>query len=256
MTSRHRIIYRSAPPRGITVADDGYRRSLYLDGDSMQSCMLLNDPEMLVMEYSQAMMCALFFQPRPARVLLVGLGGGSLVKFLLAACPEAHIEAVEINPEVVEVARNYFHLPDEQRLLITLAPGEEVIAQRLAAGGSYDLLLLDAFDDNGPARALLADQALRRCRRLLTPHGVFAMNLWNRPRDNFPAVHAELTRIFDGKTLKLALSENDSNAIVFGFTEPVQTKKLMQFKPTAGALARRTGVNFVRLLRQLHWQNG
>lgn len=256
MTDHTRIIYRSSPPPGITVADDGYRRSLYLDGDSLQSCMLLNEPAGLAMEYSQAMMCALFFQPGPARVLLVGLGGGSLVKFLLAACPAADIEVAEINPEIVEVARHFFYLPEDQRLRITLAPGEEVIAQRRKAGDRYDLLLLDAFDDNGPARPLLDEQVLRGCRRLLRPNGVFAMNLWNRPRDNFPAIHAILATVFEGRTLKLALAENDGNAIVFGFTEPVHGKKLLRLKPVASALARRTGINFVRLLRQLHWQNG
>ena len=255
MTDHTRIIYRSSPPPGITVADDGYRRSLYLDGDSMQSCMLLNDPAGLVMEYSQAMMCALLFQRTPARVLLVGLGGGSLVKFLLRTCPGAEIEVAEINPEIVEVAQHFFQLPEDSRLRITLAPGEDVVIQRLATGSRYDLLLLDAFDDHGPARALLDEQVLRGCRRLLGPRGVFAMNLWNRPRDNFPALHAALNTVFEGQTLKLALAENDSNAIVFGFTGPVAAKKLLQLKPVASALGRRNGINFVRLLRQLHWQN-
>jgi spermidine synthase len=254
MINHTRIIYRSSPPPGIIVADDGYRRSLYLDGDSMQSCMLLNDPEALTMEYSQAMMCVLFFQPGPARVLLVGLGGGSLVKFLLSACPAADIEVAEINPEIIEVARHYFYLPEDQRLRITLAPGEEVISRRVAADNRYDLLLLDAFDDDGPARALLDEQVLRGCRRLLGPHGVFAMNLWNRPKDNFPAIHATLATVFEERTLKLALAENDNNAIVFGFTDPLP-QKLLRLKPVASALARRTGINFVRLLRQLHWQN-
>ena len=255
MTSRHRIIYRSTPHPGVTVADDGYRRSLYLDGDSLQSCMLLNDPASLVMEYSQAMMCALLFQPQPARVLLVGLGGGSLVKFLLETCPAASIEVAEINPEIIEVSRNYFFLPEDDRLRITLAPGEEVIARGRKAGDCYDLILLDAFDDDGPARALLDELVFRRCRDLLTPHGVFAMNLWNRPRDNFPALLAVLEGVFRDQTLKLALAENDSNAIVFGFSEPARSTKLLQLKPVAHALGRRTGINFVRLLRQLNWQN-
>lgn len=255
MTDHSRVIYRSSPPPGIIVADDGYRRSLYLDGDSLQSCMLLNDPAGLVMEYSQAMMCALFFQPRPARVLLVGLGGGSLVKFLLETSPVVTLEVAEINPEVVEVARNYFFLPEDERLRIILAPGEEVIASRRKAGERYDLVLLDAFDDDGPARALLDELVLRKCRHLLTPSGIFAMNLWNRPKDNFPALLAVLEGIFKEQTLKLALAENDSNAIVFGFNEPLQNTKLLQLKPVANALGRRTGINFVRLLRQMHWQN-
>ena len=256
MTTNNRIIYRSSPPPGITVADDGYRRSLYLDGDSLQSCMLLNDQAGLAMEYSQAMMCALFFQPAPARVLLVGLGGGSLVKFLLSACPAATIEVAEINPEIVEVARHFFFLPEDDRLRIELVPGEEIIARRKAAGDRFDLLLLDAFDDDGPARPLLDEQVLHGCRRLLAPHGVFAINLWNRPKDNFPAIRSALAEVFAGRTLQLALSGNDGNAIVFGFTDTLQSKKLLRLKPVAEALARRTGINFVRLLRQLHFQNG
>lgn len=256
MTGRHRIIYRSTPPPGITVADDGFRRSLYLDGDSLQSCMLLNNPTTLVMEYSQAMMCALLFQPAPARILLVGLGGGSLVKFLLRFCPGASIEVAEINPEIVEVARNFFQVPEDRRLTVTLAPGEEVLARRRAAGRSYDLLLLDAFDDHGPARALLDERVLCGCRDLLAEGGVFAMNLWNRRRDNFPALHTALAAIFEGRTLKLALAENDSNAIVFSFREVVHRNRLLRLKLQATALARRSGINFVHLLRQLHWQNG
>ncbi|HER62802.1 MAG TPA: spermidine synthase, partial [Desulfobacteraceae bacterium] len=146
-----KVIHRGSGNSGITVVDDGCRRNLYLDGDTLQSTMLLDEPDRLDLEYSQAMMCALLFQPLPRKVLLVGLGGGSLVRFLLEFCPEARIDVAEINPEVVTVARQYFLLPRSERLLITPAPGEVVVADRLAAGDRYDLLLLDAFDDDGPA---------------------------------------------------------------------------------------------------------
>ena len=250
-----KVIHRGSRDSGITVAEDGCRRNLYLDGDTLQSTMLLTDPNKLDLEYSQAMMCALLFQPAPRKVLLVGLGGGSLVKFLLEFCPETRIDVAEINPEVVKVARQYFLLPESERLLVTLASGEVVVADRLAAGDRYDLLLLDAFDDNGPARALLDEQFLCRCRSLLTRGGIFAMNLWNRPADNFPAIHATLATLFGMGTQKLLLTEANTNAIVFGLTEPVLGKNLMGLKPVARELSHRTGINFVRLLRQLYWQN-
>ena len=251
----YKIIHRGSLNSGIIVADDDCRRNLYLDGDTLQSSMLLTDPNRLDLEYSQAMMCALLYQPAPKKVLLVGLGGGSLVKFLLEFCPEARIDVAEINPEVVKVARQYFLLPRNERLLITLAPGEVVVVDRLAAGDRYDLLLLDAFDDNGPARALLDEQFLYSCQALLATGGVFAMNLWNRPVDNFPAIHPTLATLFGKGTQKLLLTEANTNAIVFGLTKPVQGKNLMGLKPAARELSRRTGINFVRLLRQLYWQN-
>ncbi len=254
-TNSYKVIHHGSLKSGITVADDGCRRNLYLDGDTLQSSMLLTDPNKLDLEYSQAMMCALLFQPVPKKVLLVGLGGGSLVKFLLEFCPEARIDVAEINPEVVKVAQQYFLLPKNGRLLISLAPGEVVIADRLATGDRYDLLLLDAFDDHGPARALLDEQFLCRCQALLAPGGVFAMNLWNRPADNFPAIHATLVTLFGKGTQKLLMTRANTNAIVFGLAKPVQGKSLMGLKPAARELSRHTGINFVRLLRQLYWQN-
>ncbi|MDW7774049.1 MAG: fused MFS/spermidine synthase [Desulfobulbaceae bacterium] len=250
-----KVIHRGSRNSGVTVADYGCRRHLYLDGDTLQSSMLLADPNQLDLEYSQAMMCALLFQPEPRNVLLIGLGGGSLVKFLLEFCPEARIDVAEINPEIVAVARQYFLLPEDERLQITPAPGEVVVADRLAAGGRYDLLLLDAFDDSGPARALLDEQFLCRCRALLTPGGIFAMNLWNRPGDNFAAIHTTLAALFGNGTRKLLMTEANTNAVVFGLTQPVPVRNLMKLKPAARELGRRTGINFVRLLRQLYWQN-
>ena len=252
---RYKIIHRGSPDSGITVADDHCRRNLYLSGDTLQSSMLLNDPNKLDLEYSQAMMCALLYKPAPKKVLLIGLGGGSLVKFLLDFCPGSNIEVAEINSEVVTVARQYFFLPNSERLRITLAPGEEVVAERLAADERYDLLLLDAFDDNGPARALLDERFLYRCRALLDSGGVFAMNLWNRPVDNFPAIYATLKAIFGKATQKLLLTQANTNAIVFGLTKPIPAKNLMKLKPAARKLSHCTDINFVRMLRQLYWQN-
>lgn len=251
----YRVIYRGPGDSGITVAEDGSLRNLYLDGDVLQSSMQLADPNTLHLEYSQAMMCALLFQPVPRKVLLVGLGGGSLAKFLLECCPDAEIEVAEINPEVVRVAREFFLLPESEHLRISTAPGEEVVADRLAAGSRYDLLFVDAFDDHGPARALLKGDFLRRCRSLLAPNGIFTMNFWNRPIDNFPVVLDKMAELFDRRIRQLLLANANSNAIVFGFSELPPAANLMELKPASLELARRTGINFPRWLRQLYWQN-
>jgi len=250
-----KVIYRGSPVSGITVAEDGNRRNLYMDGDILQSSMLMADPNMLYLDYSQAMMCALLFQPEPWKILLVGLGGGSLVKFLLEFCPWARIDVAEINPEVVQVARQYFLLPESERLRITPVAGEDFVADRFADGSRYDIIFLDAFDDNGPARALLEEQFLSQCRALLAKKGVFAMNLWNRPVDNFSANLAALKNLFGQRIHKLLLADCNSNAIIFGFNEVLPVKNLMMLKPVSRDLGRRTGINFIRWLRRMHWQN-
>lgn len=251
----YEVIYRGSSTSGITVAEDGFRRNLYQDGDILQSSMLLTDPNGLYLEYSQAMMCALLFHPAPEKVLLVGLGGGSLVKFLLEFYPGTRVDVAEINHEVVRVARQYFMLLQEERLRIMSVPGEELVADRMAAGENYDLILLDAFDDAGPARALLGDDFLCNCRALLTKKGVFAMNLWNRPGDNFPANLAALATLFEQHIYKLLLADVNSNAIVFGLNEPLPVTNLMDLKPASRELSLRTGVNFTSWLRKMYGQN-
>lgn len=252
-----RIIHRDKKGDSeIIVADDGNRRSLYLNGDTLQSCMFLDQPTALVMEYSHAMMCALLFINPPRRVLLVGLGGASLVRFLLDLFPDTKIEVAEIHAGVIEAAKQFFFLAEDRpRVQVTEQAGEELVQKKLEAGKAYDLVLVDAFDDHGAARALLQRTFLDRCRRLLTPKGVFAMNLWNRPQDRFPAIFATIAEVFGHNALRLPLTEAYRNAIAFGFPSPIKAKELLHLLPAARKLGQRSGINLARYLRTLYWQN-
>lgn len=252
-----RIIHRDK--RGgneVIVADDGNRRSLYLNDDTLQSSMYLDKPATLVMEYSHAMMCALLFVSRPRRILLIGLGGASLVRFLFDLIPDTVIEVAEIDAGVIEAARKFFFLgEDNGRLLVYQQPGEEMVRQKLAVGTAYDLVLVDAFDDHGAARALLERPFLDNCRRLLTADGVFAMNLWNRPQDRFPSIFATIAEVFRDNAFKLPLTEAYRNAIAFGFPSQIKARELHRLRPAAHKLGQRSGINLARYLRILYWQN-
>src|SRR5688572_12642688 len=113
MTARHATIAMTARPAGAcrdarltlwTVAfvrdEDG---TVWLDfGDgAVQSRMLRADPARLVLEYSRLMMGFLLFVPAPARIAMIGLGGGSLAKYCRARLPDADFTAVEISPEIM-----------------------------------------------------------------------------------------------------------------------------------------------------------
>lgn len=240
----------------VIVVDHGNRRSLYLDGDTLQSSMYIDQPCALVMEYSHAMMCALLFVSQPRRILLIGLGGASLVRFLLDLLPETIIEVAEIHMGVIEAARRFFFLSEDLgRLQVFELPGQEMVQKRRAAGIYYDLVLVDAFDDHGAPRALLERPFLDDCRRLLSADGVFAMNLWNRPQDRFPAIFATISEVFRNNTLKLPLTEAYRNAIAFGFPSPIRSRELLHLRPAAKKLGQRSGINLARHLRTLYWQN-
>ncbi len=237
----------------ITIADSRGVRSLYFGDGVMQSCLQLGRPSALLMDYSQAMMTALVFRRRPESILLIGLGGGSLLHFLLQACPASSIDVVEISGEVIRLAQEYFYVPPEGgRVAIFRSAGEDFIRE---TDRRYDLILVDAFDEAGPAGPLLGEMFLSACRLRLQENGVFAMNVWNRLCDNFPVMCGTAGTAFGGGTLKLLLGEVHRNAIIFGFENPSLVSDVAAYRPEAARLQRESNINFPRFLKHLYWQN-
>ena len=118
-------------------------------------------------------------------VLVIGGGGFSLPKWLLAHCPHAQVTCVEIDPRIIELARQHFFVDeacaqfcatDEQRLHVVCDDGWQFLQKCASEGTKFDVIVNDAF---GGARPLIAlnthdgAQALAAC---LTPNGVYLAN--------------------------------------------------------------------------------
>src|SRR5215213_3597731 len=80
-------------------------RSLHIGSDTVQSSMRVSRPNDLELSYTRSMMAFLLFMPEPREILMIGLGGGSLAKFVLQHLTNTRTRAVEVNPRVVTVAR-------------------------------------------------------------------------------------------------------------------------------------------------------
>jgi spermidine synthase len=239
----------------IIVSDDGETRSLYF-GDVLQSSIRLDRPEALIEDYNLAMMSALIFNDNPQTVLLIGLGGCALVHFLLSALPECTVEIAEIREKIIDFAHDFFLLPREtSRLRIHHTAGQDFMRQQRDSESRYDLIIVDAFDESGPAASLFEKDFLTGCRQRLKRDGVFAVNLWSRPRDNFPGLYASVREVFGNNTLKLLLSEVYWNTIVFGRGQPESFNDLPSYRQRARALQHKYGINFPRYLKYLYWQN-
>ncbi len=239
----------------IIVVDDGNVRSLYFGDRILQSSIRLDRPDMLIEDYSQAMMTALLFMNNPGSVLVIGLGGCSLINFLLKAFPQCAIDIVEIRRSVIDLARKFFLLPGEHaHLKIFHDAGQDFICRCNDSGG-YDLVLIDAFDEDGPAAHLLKKDFIAACRARLNRSGVFVMNVWNRPSDNFPALYASVREIFEGHTLKLPLGEAYQNVLILGFGDTSLKLDVLEYRSMAERLQLEHRINFPKFLRYLHWQN-
>lgn len=158
----------------VRVAEERGIRSLYLGSDTIQSSMRLSDPTELVLTYTHAMMGFLLCLPSaPAAILHIGLGGGSLPRFCHARLPDTRNIAVELNPEVIAVARSLFALPEDERLRVIQGDGVQFVGERTT---EFDAVLVDAFDGHDLIAEMVAEPFLHDSRQTLTENGVLVMN--------------------------------------------------------------------------------
>jgi spermidine synthase len=168
----------------IEVVESHGVRSLHFGSSARQSAMALANPDHIELPYLRAMLVGLAFVPAPARILILGLGGGSLPRFLLQHYPDTVIEVVESRAAMVDVARDYFGLSDCAGLNIRIADGGEYLQQCLTEGQCrYDLILVDVFDDQGLAPMVMRHDFFAALASLVNVGGVSAVNLWRVMRN-------------------------------------------------------------------------
>jgi spermidine synthase len=168
--------------RDIYVAEENGERCMYfrLRGNpGKQSCIDLQAPGRLVSEYSRLMMAGLYVQPQPRRILAIGLGGGVVPTVLQQLLPEAEIDVVEIDPAVVRVAGSHFNFRAGPRTRVHEVDGRVFVKGQLTAGQKYDLVLLDAYDNEYIPEHLLTVEFLREVAGLLGPGGAVVSNTWS-----------------------------------------------------------------------------
>ena len=155
------------------VADNGGVRTLRFERNQ-QSSMLLDDPFATDIEYVAYLHLACAVVPDPTRALVVGLGGGMLVKQLWRDHPPLTIDAVELDAEVADIAREFFGLPDDPRVAVHVCDGREFVEHHEA---TYDIVVIDAYDDDRIPRHLTTEEFMRAVYSRLRPDGVVAYNV-------------------------------------------------------------------------------
>lgn len=156
------------------VHEDAHSRALHFSIHEVQSQMWLEAPAELVLPYTRVMMGFLMFQPMPARVAMVGLGGGSLAKFCHTHLLQTRLDVVEINPHVIALRDAFCIPPDGGRFQVIEADGAEFMQG--AEPQSYEVLLLDGYDDQGLPKGLSSQAFYDRCAKALRPGGVLVAN--------------------------------------------------------------------------------
>ena len=198
-----------AHPRPI-VSSGADSLSLYFKKDQLQSQMSIQRPHQLELPYTKTMMGFLLFNPEPVHILMIGLGGGSMVKFFHQHLRQTCITVVEINPHVVSLRDQFLVPPDDDRLQVICADGADFMC---VAQPEFDVVLVDGFDELGQSVQLSSMAFYAHCRRVLLPSGVLAVNL-DGEHPGHAAFLQRLETVFSGHLLEVPVSQR-SNHIVF-----------------------------------------
>ena len=230
----NRKIHKSVSDNNIVevIEVDGVR-SLYLGSITIQSSMRVRAPFSLELPYSRGMLCFLLFTSSAKHVLSIGLGGGSVPKYIHQFFPEIKQTIVEINAQVIATARNHFNVPDnDEKLTIIQADGLAHLANN---PNSADVLMIDAFDSVGIPPDFCSQDFFDSCEMTLKNDGIFVINLWGSDK-NFDIYLRRIEQSFDDKVLMLPTGK-PGNIVVFGFkvsTKP--TIKIVQLRERAKML--------------------
>lgn len=178
-----------SPYSHIQVRDSGSSRALMLIGDSgreaIETLVDLERPHLLQQPYTRTLMAGFLYRPDAVTCLLVGLGGGAMVRFLNRYFPELQVDAVEIDPVMVDIAMKYFGTAPGPRTRIFTADGFEFVRR---SRDRYDIALIDVHlhpgaetDSSGHPLRLNTEAFLRNLRERLRPDGVALFNIIEGP---------------------------------------------------------------------------
>ena len=211
----------------VSVSDDGEVRHLHLGTPWIQGSMRVAEPFEIELQYVQRMMAWLLFV-EPASVtkrhaMQLGLGAGAITKFCykkLRLCTTA----IELNPQVLAVCRQWFKLPpDGPKLRVVLADAAEEIRNPMWQG-TVDALAVDLYDHEAAAPVLDSPAFYADCRALLTEDGCMTVNLFGRA-SSFERSLQSMASAFGEDALWAFKPTREGNTVVLAQRTPSRFKR-------------------------------
>lgn len=182
------LIFQTSDKYGDIEVIDYYDkiRALHFGNKTHQSASLLCNPYFLIHKYAQAMLLPLCWL-KPERTLVLGLGAGSIAKYLYNYHPEVTVDAVELRKKVIEVAGRFFMLPDpDERFNIYNSSVENWLKNTPTK--KYDLIIVDVFLTSSTGTDITVDisSSFKHLNKLLSDTGVVVFNYLGENVKSYP----------------------------------------------------------------------
>ncbi len=110
----------------------------------------------------------------PGRVLVIGVGGGTILHLLSRKFPGLKMVGVEIDEEILRIARQFFELEKIPNLEIVTGDGGEYVASY--QGDPLDLVFVDAYLGGNFPLHFNEEQFLSELKRIVAPGGLVVVN--------------------------------------------------------------------------------
>lgn len=214
--------------RKILVEDSGTIRCLKFNtkqSKTSQSCFNKSSPQALIFNYTKMLFSALLINPEPKRILIIGLGGGTMSNTLSQLLPNSKIDNVEIDDAVVKVAREYFGFFENQYIKTYVQDGRIFIKRALLKKQQYDWIIFDAFNGDYIPEHMLTKEFLQETKKLLSDDGVLTSNtfsisqLYAHESATYQAVFGEFYNVRNRK---------NSNRIILVSNKALPTREELQ----------------------------
>ncbi|TQV72323.1 methyltransferase domain-containing protein [Aliikangiella marina] len=175
---KERSIYRN-----VVIVEEGDLRCMRFETRrrqiTNQACMDMTDSNRLVFEYAHGALAAYAINPQPKRILVLGLGGGTLSNVLHELSPEAEIVNVDIDPVVVKLAKQYFDYREDERVTSEIKDGRVYVKRAMLKKEKFDWIILDAFNGDYIPEHLMTREFLTEVKSLLNEGGVLSANTFS-----------------------------------------------------------------------------
>ena len=190
-----------------------------------ESGMKLSDPGALTVTYTQLMTVGLAYTPKAERILEIGLGGGRTVTYLNASLPDSAILAVEIDKDVVDLAKKYFGFKESGRMRAVVADGRSFL---MRDNDRWDIILIDAYRGPFVPFHLLTKEFYALVKSRLAPGGVVVQNI--EPSTMlFDSATATLNSVFPS----VDLYDGGGNVVAVGYDGPSMRQSDLVARATA-----------------------
>jgi spermidine synthase len=216
-----------------------------------QSCIYKNDPRYLVFNYTKLLFSSLLVTNKdPEKVLIIGLGGGTMSNTIHDIFPKAKIENIEIDPAVVKVARKYFGFFENQNITSKTQDGRIFVKRAGIKKEKYDWIILDAFNGDYIPEHLLTKEFLQEVKALLSEDGVLSANtfsvseLYAHESATYKAVYGDFFNVRNGR---------NTNRIILAINKPLPDgQTIMRRAKSLQSLLEPFGVNMIELSSNMY----